>query len=159
VDRLRFAEYVPSPRSDDARVLGALPCEWSQQIAESAVAAVKRRADAVARTLAASGRAREAAALRRRVDVLARADELHEHAGRVEILAQLYRALAVIAHEPSDASLEAARLWTQAGATPGITTTAAPHGPAFRETAALRNRAFRWVLAGIERAARRSAPP
>lgn len=130
----------------DARQLRGLPASWEQPIAESALEGLQRRAEALACGLQRAGRKREAGELRRRVALLARADELHRHAADLETLAGLYRALSALAgeHEPMGAY---DRIWTQAGALEQPM--AAMHGPAFRETAALRNRAYRSLAAAV----------
>jgi hypothetical protein len=127
----------------DAQRLRGLPTSWEQRIDESAIGAIVERAEARARALAKLGRRHEADELRRRVALLRRADELHGHASDVEALAGIYRALAVFAGEPLQAD---ARTWIQAGMHDEPI-----HGPAFRETAALRNRAFRAVAATLTR--------
>jgi hypothetical protein len=91
---------------------------------------------------------RDAAELCRRVELLDRADELHRHASDVETVAGLYRALATLAQEQVRAE-EDERTWLQSGVLEGLAPLA--HGPAFRETAALRNRAYRLVAATVAR--------
>lgn len=117
---------------------------------ESAIDALLRRGRAAASGLSAAGRSREAGELWRRITLLERADELHRHASDVETLAQLYRALTTFSEEP-EGELEPSRAWVQAGAAEGA---GLGHGPAFRETAALRRRAFRWLQAAMARSAR-----
>jgi hypothetical protein len=126
---------VPPLPAEESRRLRALPAYWECAVPESAVDATIERARAIASTLAGRGKRREADELRRRAAVLARADALHRHAADVETLVDLYRALATFAGE-APLALAAAR------EEPG-------HGAAFRETAALRNRAFRAVAARI----------
>jgi hypothetical protein len=148
--RLRLSEYVPPLPEHDMRVLRGLPTTWSQAVAESAIDALRERGAALASVLVARGRPRDAADLRRRVALLERADELHMHAASVETAAQLYRALLSFAKKDEskqEASFEASRVWLQAGALPGQLASA--HGPAFRKTAALRSRAFRWLEQAI----------
>lgn len=135
---------MPGP---DARRLRGLPACWEQGIVESAVDGLTKRADALAIALAKRGRKREADELRRQVSLLERADELHRHASDVETLAGLYRAIATFAHE-HDQVTEESLAWAQAG-TLGDHASTIGHGPAFRETAALRNRAFRLVAAAV----------
>jgi hypothetical protein len=133
----------------DVRLLRALPSSWEHAVPESAVDGLMKRADAVAVGLAKRGCKRDAEELRRRIALLERADELHRHASDIETLVGLYSALAAFAHEREPA-VEESFAWTQAGRdgefSPG-------HGRAFRETAALRNRAFRWVLQALVRGA------
>lgn len=135
----------------DARPLRGLPPSWEQSIVESAVESLRRRAGTLAGRLERGGRKREADQLRRRAAVLARADELHRHASDLETIGGLYRALSTLAgeHEPlSDYD----RTWAQAGTLEEPMAIA--HGPAFRETAALRNRAYRSLAATVARYAR-----
>jgi hypothetical protein len=72
---------------------------WEQPIVESAVDALEKRAEALASALTTHGRKREADVLRRLLALLERVDDLHRHAGDLETLTRLYRALAVFAHE------------------------------------------------------------
>ena len=146
VDPLRGCDYVPPTLGRDAQRLRALPASWEQRVDESAVGAMIERAEATASALARLGRRREADELRRRTQLLRRADELHGHAADIEALAGLYRALALLADEPLPAD---ARAWFQTGMHDEPV-----HGPAFRETAALRNRAFRAVASALARYAR-----
>jgi hypothetical protein len=145
---LRRSEYVPPMAQADARRLRGTPGHWDQQIAESAVEGLRRRAYALATSLKRAGREREAAELNRQVALLERADELHQHASDVETVAGLYRALATLAHEQVPA-VEDERTWLQSGVLEGSVSGA--HGPAYRETAALRNRAYRLVAATVAR--------
>jgi hypothetical protein len=149
--RLRACEYVPSPAEDDARLLRGLPLTWEAAIDESALDGLQKRAAVLATSLAARGCPRDAADLRRRLALVARAAALHEHAANVETLAQLYRALSAFA-KPGDRPIDASRVWVQSGALAEMP--AAVHGPAFRETAALRNRAFRWVEEAVAKFSR-----
>ncbi|HXX68705.1 MAG TPA: hypothetical protein VEK07_16075 [Polyangiaceae bacterium] len=128
------------------RHLRGLPPSWEQAIAESSIDALRKRTYALAGWLERLGRGREAEELRRRVAVLERADELHRHASDIETIAGLYRALATFSgeHEPVRGQQ---RTWAQAGALEAPTS--AMHGPAFRETASLRNRAYRWLAAAV----------
>jgi hypothetical protein len=153
---LRRSEYVPPMAESDTRRLRGTPRSWEQQIAESAVEALRRRANALATALKWAGHERDAAELHRVVALFERADELHRHASDVETVAGLYRALATLAHEQVRA-VGQERTWLQSGVPEGAAPLAAPlaHGPAFRETAALRNRAFRLVAATIARLSRR----
>jgi hypothetical protein len=97
--------------------------------------------------------------------MLERADALHNHAFRIEALAQMLRALealradlaemfgsksALATAQARSALDDDALVWVQAGALPSDES-ATEHGPAFRETAALRNRAFRFLEAAIAR--------
>lgn len=143
----RYREYVPAMPPGDARRLRGLPASWGAPIVESAVDALERRAVAVAGALAKRGRRREADELRRAIALLERADELHRHASDVETLTGLYRALALFAHE-RDPVAEESFAWVQTGAVDddGVE---ALHGPAFRETAILRSRAFRLVASTL----------
>jgi hypothetical protein len=137
----------------DARRLRGTPACWEQSIPESAVDGLRMRASALAATLKRAGRDRDAAELRRRLALLERADELHRHASTIETIAGLFRALATFAHEderePAD---ERERTWLQAGMLEEQPS--AVHGPAFRETAALRNRAYRLLADAVERQGR-----
>jgi hypothetical protein len=155
--RLRFAEHIPPSPAEDARRLRSLPASWSRPIAESAVDAVLKRADGLAGALRSRRDVRAAAAVRRAAAVLRRADALHAQAERLETLAQLYVALLALradvasfgetdaeAGAPADDSIG----WLQAGALPEEELSS-EHGPAFRETASLRNRAFRQLEAAI----------
>ncbi len=151
MSRLRFSEYVPAPPNSDAVLLRGLPSAWERAVAESDVDALKKRAEALASLLAERGRHVAAADLRRRLAYLERADELHVHAASVEILAHLYRALSPFAHE-QERPMDGSPLWLQAGAL--RTQPASGHGPAFRETAVLRNRAYRWVEQAVAQYAR-----
>ena len=132
----------------DARHLRGLPASWGQPIAESALEGLQGRAKAIAGRLERGGRNREADELRRRAALLARADELHRHASDVETIAGLYRALTVLAgaREPVG---DYDRTCAQAGLLEEPMAVA--HGPAFRETAALRNRAYRSLAAAVAR--------
>lgn len=150
MDRLRFSETVPSLPESDARLLRGLPSSWEEPIRESSVDGLLRRARAMAGASSAAGRAHEARELRRRISLLERADDLHAHAADVETLAQLYRALAAFVEPGAPDVADASRTWLQAGAVAGAPSSA--HGPAFRETAALRSRAYRWLLAMVARA-------
>jgi hypothetical protein len=146
MSRPRYREYVPSIPASDARQLRALPPHWGESIDESAIDGLVKRTDALASVLARAGRQRDAAELRRRLSLLTRTDDLHRHAGRLETLVGIYRALAVFAQEP-ELGDDDSMLLAQTGALD--TETTAAHGPAFRETAALRNRAFRLVSATL----------
>jgi hypothetical protein len=154
--RLRLSEQIPSAPAADARCLHGLPSSWSRPIAESAVDSLMKRADAVGRTLLLRGDVRGAASLRRTTELLRRADALCTHAVCVETLVQIYRALVTLhadlaAEEPGDRVEEAeSPAWLQAGALATDPTSTA-HGPAVRETTALRNRAFRSLEAAIAR--------
>ncbi len=148
MSRLRFAEYVPPMAESDARLLRGLPACWEQPIVESGVEGLEERALVVAVRLESRGRKRDASELRRRIALLQRADELHRHATDVETIAGLYRALATFAHVDQRA-LERERVWAQAGMLEDPMCIL--HGPAFRETAALRSRAYRWLAAAIAR--------
>jgi hypothetical protein len=157
--RVRFAEHIPAAPAADARRLRGLPSSWTRPIVESAIDALSRRAEGVARALSLQGNLRAAANLRRDGELLARADALHTHALRVETLAQLYRALVALSVEvATESSAEGAlddesMTWVQAGALPTADLSPA-HGPAFRETASLRNCAFRCLEAAVARHAR-----
>jgi hypothetical protein len=146
VDPLRRSDYVPPLLGRDAQRLRALPPSWEQRVDESAVGAMIERAEAAVSALGRLGRRREADQLRRGAQLLRRADELYGHAADVEVLVGLYRALALFAEEPLPSD---ARAWVQAGMQDEPV-----HGPAFRETAALRNRAFRAVARELARCAR-----
>ncbi|HXX40346.1 MAG TPA: hypothetical protein VEP50_19690 [bacterium] len=137
-------------RSEDARRLRGLPSCWEEGIIETTVDGLQKRADALGRALAGRGRKREADELRRRVLLLDRADKLHRHAADVETLVGLYRALTVFTNErePTITDSFASAQTGGADAPPSC------HGPAFRETAALRNRAFRLVAAALAKYAR-----
>jgi hypothetical protein len=148
MNRLRHAEYVPPPPEATARRLRGLPASWEQPILESAVEGLQKRAAALAVCLEKSGRKREADELRRRIAVLERADELHRHAGDIETLAGLYKALSTFAREDERPD-EHERAWAQAGLLEDAMTVT--HGPAFRETCVLRNRAYRWLAAAVAR--------
>lgn len=150
MSRLRFSETVPSLPERDARLLRGLPSSWEEPIRESELDALLKRARAMAAASSAAGRAHEAREMWRRISLLERADDLHAHAFDVETLAQLYRALATLAEPGAPDVADASRTWLQAGALPGAPSPA--HGPAFRETAALRSRAYRWLLALVARA-------
>jgi hypothetical protein len=143
----------------DARRLRGLPAAWEQPIVESSVDALAKRAEALASRLTKHGRKREADELRRLLALLERVDDLHRHAGDLEMLAGLYRALAAFAHE-DDPAAEDSFVWAQTGAL-GDDGSPVGHGPAFRETAALRNRAFRLVASMLAKYARRigTQPP
>ncbi len=145
MSRLRFCEYVPPPPEHDARLLRGLPPAWQQAVAESAVDALLRRGASLASRLELCGRLHEAGDLRRRLAALGWADELHLHSADVETIVHLCRALSHLA-EP-DLVLETARARLQT--MPPVPGPLSGHGSAFRETAALRNRAFRWVEAAI----------
>jgi hypothetical protein len=155
MSRLRFAEHVPSLAEVDARRLRGLPRRWGARVDESAPPALAKRANALANALTARGRGRDAAQLRRHVDLLERADELHQHASRVETLAQVYGALVALSGDATlDSEIAEAMTWAQAGALPAGES-GSGHGPAFRATAELRNRAFRLVEREVARVARR----
>lgn len=152
--RLRFSDHVPPSLIASVRPLSGLPRSWARPIDESRIDGLLKRADGTARALSAVGELRPAAALRRTAALLERVDELHRHSSRVETLAQLYRALAtlhaeVLADPIDDESIS----WLQAGAL-ATSELSAAHGPAFRQTAALRNRAFRALEAAVARHAR-----
>ena len=149
---LRYSDYVPPMARQDVRLLRGLPSSWEQSVGESSVEGLEKRANAMALALARRGRRRDADDLRRRVSLLQRTDELHRHASDVETIAGLYRALELFAHQ-CDPAVASSLTWTQAGAL-AADTAPLPHGPAFRETAVLRNRAFRWVVAGLARCLR-----
>jgi hypothetical protein len=83
----------------------------------------------------------------RRLALLERADDLHRHADSLETLAGLTRALQLFS-EPGVRMPEEERVWLQTRS-PGGDEESWGHGPAFRETAALRNRALRLVAAAI----------
>jgi len=151
MNRRLQCEYVPAMAEPDARHLRGLPPSWEEPIVESALDGLQRRARTLARRLERGGRKAEAAELRRRAAVLARTDELHRHASDLETLGGLYRALSTLAGEnelPSDSD----RTWAQAGVLEEPMAIA--HGPAFRETAALRNRAYHSLAASVARYAR-----
>lgn len=152
---LRYCEYVPPMPESDARHLRGLAHSWEQPIAESAPDGLQRRAKTLARRLVTSGRKAEAEELGRRAAVLARADELHRHASDLETIGGLYRALSILAGEHEVVS-DSDRTWAQAGLLEEPTVVA--HGPAFRETAALRNRAYRSLAATVARYTRSPAP-
>jgi hypothetical protein len=116
---------------------------------ESAVDGLKRRAGALAVALRKRNRTHEAAELTRRLELFARADDLHRHAESLDILVDLYRALAVFAEEREPTTADSI-VWAQTGALDDDAPPVA-HGPAFRETAALRNRAFRLVASAVAR--------
>jgi hypothetical protein len=143
----RYRDYVPPLPTPDARRLRRLPSGWAEPIVESEVEALERRSDALALALAKRGRRREADELRRRRLLLERADGLHRHASTLETLVGLYRALAVFAGE-REPTADDGRVWVQSGAV-GDEAPPAGHGPAFRETAALRNRAYHLLAAAI----------
>jgi hypothetical protein len=145
---LRRSEFVPPMAESDMRHLRGTPRWWEQQIPESAIEGLRRRANALETALRRTGRERDAAELCRQVALLGRADELHQHASDVETVAGLYRALAILAHEQAPA-VEQERTWLQSGVLEGTASLA--HGPAFRETAALRNRAYRLVAVTVAR--------
>lgn len=145
---LRRAEFVPPMAEPDARQLRGLPVSWEQHIAESAVDGLCRRAEALAAVLEAVGRRRDATELRRRLALLQRAEELHGHAADVETIAGLYRALSALSCEQEQGG-PYERTWAQTGVLDDPIS--AVHGPAFRTTAALRNRAYRLVAATIAR--------
>jgi hypothetical protein len=130
----------------DARRLRGLPPFWEQSIPESALDGLRERAYALATWLESIGRKPQADELRRRATLLERADELHRHASDVETVAGLYCALSTLAGERQPA-VRYNRTWLQAGMLEEPM--AVMHGPAFRETAALRNRAYRWLAEGI----------
>ncbi|HXX68578.1 MAG TPA: hypothetical protein VEK07_15425 [Polyangiaceae bacterium] len=135
------------------RRLRGLPSCWEQRVVESTVDSLRKRADALGRVLAKHRRKRETDDLRRRVSLLDRADELHRHAADVETLVGLYRALRVFTHEREPLAADSFTR-AQIGAEDAPSTC---HGPAFRQTAALRNRAFRLVAAAIAKYAREFA--
>jgi hypothetical protein len=56
-----------------------------------------------------------------------------------------------------DPAIEGAVAWAQTGAL-GDSLSSTAHGAAFPETAALRNRAFRWVAAMLAKCAREVGP-
>jgi hypothetical protein len=70
----------------------------------------------------------------------------------VETIVGLYRALSVFAREEEPAALRQQRAWAQAGLLDDPMSVV--HGPAFRETAALRNCAYRWLASTMARYAR-----
>lgn len=137
----------------DARRLRGLPAAWEQPIVESSVDALAKRAEALASRLRRHGRKREAEGLMRLLALLERVDGLHRHAGDLETLTGLYRALSAFAGE-GDPAAEERFVWAQTGAL-GDDASPVVHGPAFRETAALRNRAFRLVASVLAKYARR----
>jgi hypothetical protein len=141
------------PESDARHLLG-LPPSWEQRIPESALESLQERANAIAGRLERGGRKREADELHRRIAALARADELHRHASDVETIAGLYRALTTLAGEREPIG-DYERTWAQAGVLEDPMSVM--HGPAFRETAALRNRAYRWLAAAVAQFARSRA--
>jgi hypothetical protein len=145
---LRRCEYVPPMAESDMWRLRGTPRCWEHQIAESTVEGLRRRAKALAAALKRAGHERDAAELNRQVALFERADELHRHASDVETAAGLYRALATLAHEQVQLE-ENERTWLQSGVLEEPVSGA--HGPAFRETAALRNRAYRLVAATVAR--------
>jgi hypothetical protein len=156
--RLRFSEQIPPAPVADARRLRSLPPSWAQPIVESAVDGLLKRADGLAGALAVEGHARAAADLRRSADVLRRADALHTHAARVETLAQLYVALVALMEAPGEELPPDASVGLlQAGAL-SSGDLASAHGAAFRETAALRSRAFRQLEAAVAALARQRHP-
>lgn len=138
----------------EARHLRGLTRSWEQPIVESALDGLQRRAETLARKLERGGRKTEAGELRRRAAVLAHADELHRHASDLETIGGLYRALSTLAGEHVGTDCD--RTWTQAGLLEEPIGGA--HGPAFRETAALRNRAYRSLAATVAHYARSPAP-
>lgn len=142
-------------RTEDARRLRGLPKEWERAVSESAIDGLLRRGRTLASQLSRQHRKRDAAELRRFLSLLERADELHRHASDVETLTGLYRALTAFTGEEDDPAVRQSFTWIQTGAVEGETFPA-PHGPAFRETAAIRNRAFRLVAAAIARLSRPS---
>jgi hypothetical protein len=154
MNRLRRSEYVPPMAEADARRLRGVPSSWEQAVAESAVEGLQKRADGLVVLLERAGRERDAAEMRCRIALLQRADQLHRHASAIETAAGLYRALAIFAQdqEQQEPSLEHERIWAQAGLLEDPLTVM--HGPAFRETAALRNRAYRLLAAGVARLGR-----
>jgi len=135
----------------EARHLRGLQASFEQAFEESALEGLQVRAKTLAGRLESCGRKGEADELRRRAAVLARADELHRHAFDVETIAGLYRALSTLAGEHHLAS-DGDRTWAQTGALEEPMTVA--HGPAFRETAALRNRAYHSLAATVARYSR-----
>ncbi len=154
--RLRSSERVPSLPAEDLRRLRGLPPSWSRPIPESAVDALLERAGGLAKALKARGDLRGAAMLERATELLRRADALCTHASRVETLVQLYRALLALRADLTAerrVEEEESTAWLQAGAL-GTAPLVAMHGPALRETTALRNRAFRDVEAAIARVTR-----
>jgi hypothetical protein len=163
--RLRFAEQVPPLPARDTKRLMGLPGSWEAPIPESAVDALVKRARVAAAAGASAPGGRGADAVRERlkrdVELLERADELHMHASRLETLAQLYRALVSLAGPEGgaiDLGLDESPAWLQTGALPGALGDAGPsHGPAFRATAALRARAFRLVASSLARLTAQSA--
>ena len=154
MNRFRYCEYVPSVPESEARHLRGLPASWEEPIEESALEGLQGRAKTLAGRLEKGGRKREADELRRRAAVLARADELHRHASDLETVAGLYRALSILAGEREVVS-SYDRSWAQTGVLQEPTGVA--HGPAFRETAALRNRAYRSLAVTVARYARAHA--
>jgi hypothetical protein len=151
--RLRFAEQIPPASVEDARRLRTLPSSWARGIPESAVDGLLKRAEALANARRAAGDSRAAADLHHAAAMLRRADAVHAQAGRLETLAQLYLALAALRADlvsDEDVLADESAGWLQAGALPTADLSSA-HGPAFRETAALRNRAFRQLEAMISR--------
>jgi hypothetical protein len=148
---LRRSEYVPPMAKSESRSLRGLPASWGQPIVESTVESLQRRGFALVATLRRAGRTSEAAELRRRIALLERADELQRHASDLETVAGLYRALATFAHE-QELPAEHERTWAQAGVLEDPLSVV--HGPAFRETATLRNRAYRLLAASVARSGR-----
>jgi hypothetical protein len=151
LSRRRYREYVPSLPSSDARRLHALTSSWEEPILESAIDGLARRAQAIARLLGARGNTREARELMRSLDLLLEVDALHRHADNLETIAGLYSALAILA---GDEPVLDDRLRAQTGLA-GDDCSAVGHGPAYRETAALRSRAFHLVESLLARHARR----
>jgi len=157
VNRLRSSEYLPAPAEADARLLRGLPGSWQAAVAESSIDALSKRARGLAAQLTGRGRRGEAAELLRRVSLLERMDELHRHASNLQTLAGLYVALATFSGENSGEPEQGThRTLAQTGLLADDQTTS---GPAFRETAALRNRAFRLVASCVARYARGLDPP
>ena len=151
MSRLRFSEYVPATSTEALRQLRGLPAAWGQAVAETEVDALRGRAEGVSLALRRRGREREAAELRRLTSVLERTDELHRHASDLETIAGLCRALEAFAPEAEPALVEGSLAWAQLVAgTNG-------HGAAFRETALLRNRAFRLLASTLARRERELA--
>jgi hypothetical protein len=148
MSRFVGCEYVPPLSASDARHLHGLPPTWDLPIAESSIDALERRARTLGRALIAAGRRREGHDLWRRVELLERVDNLHRQASTIEIAVQLCQALGAFTidkqpkEDDAQASLQSGALSTDAGST---------HGPAFSETARLRNRAYRWLQSALAR--------
>jgi hypothetical protein len=155
--RLRFSDRVPPLDEALARRLRGLPASWEDRVVETDVAALVTRGKRIVAALDAAGRTEEAARLDRTVADLERVDKLHFHAFRVETLTQLYCALVTLLGPVADDLWpEDAPTLTQSGALADAADEAA-HGPAYRATRALRNRAARqlaWAMARATREAR-----